>query len=170
MIAPSGAQAISITFSVSSIAYADYLQVYECGDILCLQSQLLTSISSTGSLTTNQISATGFVKVLFTSSSYDVGGKGGFDASWSSVRKLSVSFYLFQVNIYNQTGCKITDVINPVQSLMLLLQSSRIYACLTHFVTGKLHLHRMFIVWRAFCKIWKFRDRWLGNIKLPKQC
>ena len=94
MIAPSGAQAISITFSVSSIAYADYLQVYECGDILCLQSQLLTSISSTGSLTTNQISATGFVKVVFTSDYYDTGGNGGFDASWSSVRKLSLLLFI----------------------------------------------------------------------------
>jgi hypothetical protein len=85
MIAPAGAAQITITFvDFSTQSRNDFVRVFECSDIGCLQQRQIAELSGTYSNIQAVTSATGFMKVDFTSDatiSYE-----GFKALWNSVR------------------------------------------------------------------------------------
>jgi hypothetical protein len=82
MIAPTGAQAVAVTFIAFDVTeHYDRVYVYQCTDTACLLPQQLASLSGTPATPWNLASATGFVKVVFTAAY----GGSGFNASWTSV-------------------------------------------------------------------------------------
>ena len=87
MIAPLQASVVTLRFTeLSTQSGKDFLRVWQCTDAACSEQQQLVELS--GLYSTPQVvsSATGFMKVVFTSDlalNYD-----GFNVSWTSVSYL----------------------------------------------------------------------------------
>jgi hypothetical protein len=84
MLAPQAASVISITFTeFSTQPGKDLVRVFQCTDIGCSEQQLLAELSGTYLTTQNVTSASGYMKVVFTSDGSVT--SGGFNASYTMV-------------------------------------------------------------------------------------
>jgi hypothetical protein len=94
MLAPPAASVISITFTeFSTQPGKDLVRVFQCTDVGCSEQQLLAELSGTYLTTQNVTSASGYMKVVFTSDgsvNYD-----GFTASWITVSYMLSAGFAF---------------------------------------------------------------------------
>jgi len=96
MIAPPGAARVTIRFTeFSTQLLNDVVRVLQCTDIYCSQQEQLAELSGTYPSVQAVTSATGFIKVVFTSDS--IASFDGFNATWSMVSKhfLSLCMYTY---------------------------------------------------------------------------
>jgi hypothetical protein len=85
MIAPPAALQITIQFTAfSTQPINDVVRVFQCSDVYCSRQQQLAELSGTYLSTQVMTSATGYMRVVFTSD--DSINQQGFTASWTSVR------------------------------------------------------------------------------------
>ena len=84
MLAPFGAAQITLRFTMFSTQPGnDVVRVFQCMNVSCSQQQQLAELSGTYSTVQSVTSATGYMRVVFTSDgsvNFD-----GFNASWSLV-------------------------------------------------------------------------------------
>jgi hypothetical protein len=100
MIAPDGAGQVSISFTVfQTQSLFDYVRIFQCSDTVCTQQLQLSELSGMYSSVKTVNSATGFMKIVFTSDGSI--SFGGFNASWSSVGSLQVFSAFIQPVFYD---------------------------------------------------------------------
>jgi len=85
MIAPYGADSVTIKFTAFSTQYTnDVVRVFECQDTPCSQNQQLAELSGMFPNICTITSLTGYMKVVFTSDGSIT--SNGFTALWNTVR------------------------------------------------------------------------------------
>ncbi len=88
MIVSTSAQMIIVSFTkFSTQPHNDFVRVFQCVDAFCSQQQQLAELSGTYFSAQDVVSATGFVKVVFTSDKHQDGEYDGFTATWNMVRE-----------------------------------------------------------------------------------
>ncbi len=85
MIASTNGSVITIQFTNFS---NDVVRVFQCSDVYCSQQQQLAELSGTYLSTQVMTSATGYMRVVFTSDG--TGRYDGFIASWNMVSTLQI--------------------------------------------------------------------------------
>jgi hypothetical protein len=106
MIAPYGADSVTITFTAFSTQYTkDVVRVFECQDTSCSQSQQLAELSGTYPDIYTVTSLTGYMRVVFTSDGSI--NSDGFTASWNTVRLYLQSLQVSNTNVTDNFLCSV---------------------------------------------------------------